>query len=76
MDQTDRFLRYSLDRDRPIRLILQEEDGRLRQVSAVVEARDGGTVQLYIIRPPRRVTLPEANILAASYAPKDEGLDA
>ena len=70
----ERFLTYSLERDRPIRLILQEEDGRLRQVAAVVEGRDGGQVQLYILRPPRRITVPEERILAASYVPKDEGL--
>ncbi len=72
----ERFLTYSLERDKPIRLILQEEDGRLRQVTAAVEKREGGRVQLYILRPPRRLTVPEDRILAASYAPRDEGLDA
>ncbi len=70
----DRFLRYSLERDRPIRLIIQAEDGRLRQVSAVVERLEGGSVQLYIIRPPRRLTLPAERILSAGYTAKDEGL--
>lgn len=69
----ERFLTYSLAHDKPIRLILQEEDGRLRQVSAAVEKRADGMVQLYILRPPRRVTIPEERILAASYGPKDEG---
>ncbi|MBQ6173385.1 MAG: hypothetical protein IKS31_12540 [Clostridia bacterium] len=70
----ERFLQYSLSHDRPIRLIIQEDDGRLRQVSAVVEERGEGGVRLYILRPPRRITLPEDRILAASYVPKDEGL--
>ncbi len=69
----DRFLRYSLEHDRPIRLILIDTDGKLRQVTAVVERREGGQVQLYILRPPRRLILPEANILGAEYTPKDEG---
>ena len=34
----ERFLRYSLERGRPIRLMVQEEDGRLRQVTAQVTA--------------------------------------
>ncbi len=69
----ERFLQYSLERDKPIRLILTEEDGRLRQVSAVVEKREGNLVSLYILRPPRRITIPTDRILAASYMPKDEG---
>ncbi len=70
----ERFLRYSLAHDRPIRLILLEEDGRMRQVSAVVENMEEGRVRLYILRPPARVTVPEDRILAASYTAKDEGL--
>ena len=70
----ERFLQYSLAHDKPIRLILLEEDGRMRQVSAVVEQWEEGRVRLYILRPPQRLTLPQDRILAASYAPKDEGL--
>lgn len=69
----ERFLQYSLEHDKPIRLIMTEEDGRLRQVSAVVEKREGDRVSLYILRPPRRITIPLDRILAASYMPRDEG---
>ncbi len=69
----ERFLQYSLEHDKPIRLILTEEDGRLRQVSAAVEKLEGNMVSLYILRPPRRITIPADRILAASYMPKDEG---
>ncbi len=69
----DRFLRYSLERDRPIRLIFLTEEGALRQATAVVERRGAGQVQLYILRPPQRLTIRETDILSAAYAPKDEG---
>ncbi len=72
----ERFLRYSLTHDRPIRLIVEEDDGRLRQVSAVVEEWTDAGIRLYILRPPHRVTLPPGRILGASYTPKDEGLEA
>ena len=69
----ERFLRYSLEHDRAIRVIFLEADGRMRQVNAVVEAMADGQVSLYIIRPPRRLTLPLADILGASYTADDEG---
>ena len=69
----ERFLRYSLERDRAIRVIFLDADGRMRQASAVVEALDAEQVRLYIIRPPRRVTLPLTSILGASYTADDEG---
>ncbi len=70
----ERFLRYSLERDKPIRVIwLDPEDGRMRQSQAVVEKMEGDEVTLYVIRPPRRLTLPAADILGASYCAKDEG---
>ncbi len=69
----ERFLQYSQERDKPIRVIFIDTDGKMRQVSAVVERREGSLVSLYIIRPPRRVTVPAADILAAGYMPKDEG---
>ncbi len=68
----ERFLRYSLERDKPIRVIYLDADGRLRQRQAVVEKLEGDTVSLYILRPPARVTLPVRDILGASYTAKDE----
>ncbi len=67
-----RFFRYSMERDRAIRLILME-NGRIAQVSAVVLRFDEQKISLYILRPPRNVTLPLTDVLSASYVPKDEG---
>ena len=67
-----RFFRYSMERDRAIRLILME-NGRIVQVSAVVLRFDEQKISLYILRPPRNVTLPLTDVLSASYVPKDEG---
>ena len=69
----ERFLRYSLERDRAIRVIFMDPEGRMRQASAVVEAMDDRTVRLYVIRPPRRLTVPLTDILGASYTADDEG---
>ena len=69
----ERFLRYSLERDKAIRVIYLDPEGRMRQANAVVEAMADGKVTLYIVRPPARLTLPVTDILGASYTPKDEG---
>ena len=69
----ERFLRYSLERNKAIRVIYLDADGRMRQTNAVVEAMENGLVTLYIMRPPSRVTLPASDILGASYTAKDEG---
>ena len=68
-----RFFRYSMERDRAIRLILIEDDGKISQVNAVVLRYDAQRISLYIIRPPRNITIPLSQVLSASYAPKDEG---
>ncbi len=69
----ERFLRYSLEHDRAIRVIFLEPEGRLRQANAVVEALDDKQVSLYVIRPPRRLTVPLTDVLGASYTADDEG---
>ncbi len=69
----ERFLRYSLERDKAIRVIYLDPEGRMRQANAVVESIADGKVSLYIMRPPSRVTLPITDILGASYTAKDEG---
>ena len=69
----ERFLRYSLEHDRAIRVILMHPDGKIRQVNAVVEAMEGDQVRLYIIRPPQRLTLPIRDLLSAANAAGDEG---
>ena len=69
----ERFLRYSLERNRPIRLIVLLPEGRMRQMTAVVEAMEGSNVALYVIRPPERLCIKIADILSAGYLPRDDG---
>ena len=69
----ERFLRYSLERDKPIRVIYLDPEGWLCQGQAVVEKLGEGQVSLYVLRPPRRLTIPQGDVLGAAYAPKDEG---
>ena len=69
----ERFLRYSLERGRAIRLIYQEEDGRMRQVNAQVTAMRGSEVSFAVLRPRREVTLPMERVLSADYRKGDEG---
>lgn len=71
----ERFLRYSREHNRAIRLIVIMPEGTMRQVNAVVEAYDVREARLYILRPPQRLTLPVENILSADYARGDEGQD-
>ncbi|MGN1020685.1 MAG: hypothetical protein ACI4O7_09955 [Aristaeellaceae bacterium] len=69
----ERFLRYSLERGRPIRLMVQEEDGRLRQLTAQVTALTAQEVTIAVLRPRRTVTLPLEHLLSADYRKGDEG---
>ena len=69
----ERFLRYSLEHDKAIRLIfLDPGSGALREVNAVVERLEGDRVSLYVLRPPQRLTLSRVDILGASYTPGDD----
>ena len=69
----ERFLRYSLAHDTPIRVIFIDPEGKLCQGQAVVERMENGRVALYVMRPPRRLEIPAADVLGASYTAKDEG---
>lgn len=69
----ERFLQYSLERGRAIRLIYQEEDGRMRQVNAQVTAMGAGEVTIQTLRPKRVITLPVCRLLSADYRKGDEG---
>ena len=71
----ERFLRYSKDHNRDIRLICLMNDGKMRQINAVVLDYDAEQVKLYVLRPPQNVTLPLTDILSADYARGDEGQD-
>lgn len=69
----ERFLRYSKDHDRAIRLILTMPEGNMKQVTAVVLAMDDKSVTLYIQRPPRKIQVTMEDILSADYVKGDEG---
>lgn len=67
------MLRYSLERNRSIRLMYMTEDGGIRQITAVVTELKDGQAELYVIRPPQKITLQKSAILSADYKKGDEG---
>lgn len=67
----ERFFRYSLERERPIRLMLLQ-DGRLRQLTARVTALTPETVSLCSPKGKNPRTVRREDILAAAYLKKDE----
>ncbi|MBQ8161586.1 MAG: hypothetical protein IJ083_12700 [Clostridia bacterium] len=70
----NRFLRYSLDHNRAIRVIFLSE-GSIVQGKAVVERLENGKVFLYVLRPPKRYVLEESDVLACDYVRGDDGLE-
>lgn len=68
----ERFLLYSLERQRPIRLIFQR-DGRIWQRKVQVLALNENTVRLSSVRPREEWEMPREGLLGAEYAPGDEG---
>ena len=70
----ERFLQYSRDHERAIRLIALL-DGGMKQLTAVVEAYDDASVSLRTLRPKKELTLPRADVLSADYRKGDEGMD-
>lgn len=69
----ERFLRYSLERDRAIRVIYLDDSGAARQVSAKVTALSADEVTLAVQRPRQVLTLPLRQLLSADYRKGDEG---
>lgn len=69
----ERFLRYSLEKQRPIRLIFYDESGTLRQYNAQVQTIEADTVSFTTLRPKAQWTLPPESILSADYKKGDEG---
>jgi len=69
----ERFLQYSLERNRAIRLIYMDEEAKLRQVTAVITAYDQRQVSMHVLRPPSNVTVNRADILSTDYRKGDEG---
>ena len=70
----ERMLRYSLEHQRAIRMMLIDGDGRLRQVKAVVERMEGSELTIYILRPPERLQLCVDDVLSADYVSGDDGM--
>lgn len=69
----ERFLRYSLERQRLIRLMFYDDDGNLRQSNAQVLFITPETVTFTTTRPKAQWTLPPNRILSADYKKGDEG---
>ncbi len=69
----ERFLRYSLEKQRPIRLMFYDEGGILRQANAQVQAMDTESVTFTTTRPRAQWRLPPDSILSADYKKGDEG---
>lgn len=68
----ERLLRYSLEHERVIRLMLLHE-GNLAQVNARITAYDADTATFITTRSPRPQTVARADILAADFRKGDDG---
>ena len=69
----ERLLRYSMEHERVIRLMLMDEEGNLSQVNARILRYDADTVDFITIRSPRTVTVPRKDILAIDFRKGDDG---
>ncbi len=69
----ERLLRFSLEHERVIRLMLMDENGRLSQVNARILRYDADTVDFVTTRSPRTVTVPRGDILAIDFRKGDDG---
>ncbi|MBR3763429.1 MAG: hypothetical protein IKK57_02625 [Clostridia bacterium] len=68
----ERLLRYSLEHERVIRLMLLTE-GSLTQVNARIIAYDAEKIEFITTRSPRPQTALRADILAADFRRGDDG---
>lgn len=68
----ERMLRYSLEHDRVIRLMLLQE-GTLSQVNARIIAYDQTQISYITTRSPRTQTALRADILSADFRKGDDG---
>ncbi len=69
----ERMLRWSLEHDRPIRMMLMNEDGAFSQVNARITRYDADSVDFISTRSPRTVTVPRRDILAVDFRKGDDG---
>ncbi len=70
---TDRFLRYSLEHNRRILLIVQDDAGRIKRINLTVRHMNDDTVYYTVGKSTREIIIPRSSILSASYARGDEG---
>ena len=68
----ERMLRFSLEHDRVIRLMLLR-DGLLSQVNARVIAYDADSIEFITTRSPRPQKAERAEVLAADFRKGDDG---
>ncbi len=71
----ERFLRYSLDHNREIRMIWIGPDGEMHEGKVVVEAMETDRVRIYVLRPPQRMEIRTEDVLSCDYVSGDEGLN-
>lgn len=69
----ERFLRYSLEKQRPIRLIFFADDGSMKQVNAQITAVAEDKVCFSCLRPKGCYEVDLERILSADYKKGDEG---
>lgn len=69
----ERFLRYSLEKQRPIRLMFYADDGSLRQSNAQVLSITPEAVAFTTTCPKARWVIHPDRILSADYKKGDEG---
>lgn len=69
----ERLFVYSMEHERTIRLIWQEEDGCLVQANVRVTAWDGRNVSFVAQRPKRVRCVPVERVLSADFRKGDEG---
>lgn len=71
----ERFLRYSLERQKKIRAVLLEEDGGLRRANLLVTSIDGDAQGFFAVasgkKKPAHYAL--SAVLSAGYARGDQG---
>ena len=68
----DRFLRYSLEHQRKIAVILQDEDG-IRKTNIIVTRIEAAAIYYITSRSKKEKSLSREQILSAAYARGDDG---
>lgn len=68
----DRFLRYSLEHQRKIAVIAQDENG-IRRMNIIVSRMEGDAVYYVTTRSKKEKSLAREQLLSASYARGDDG---